>query len=97
MTIPAGHVIRVITGHSLIFNDNILEHLVERGAEVNVSVCIRRTVVQRIGGLALVLLGKRVVHTLALPLLQHFRLSLGQIAAHRKIGLRQIYRTVKIH
>ena len=46
MAIPAGDVRRIEAGHGLRFDDEILQRLVERMAEMDVAVRVRRAVVQ---------------------------------------------------
>jgi len=90
VAVPAGNIVGVEAGHALILNNDILEHLVHRGTHMDIAVCIGRAVVEGIGRLALVLLGKGVVKAVLLPLIQHFRLSLGEVAPHREVGLGKI-------
>ena len=65
-------------------------------ADVDLAVGIGRAVVQHEAGLAVVLGHQLVVNVLALKLLQHTRLTLGQRGAHGEVGLRQVDRLVII-
>ena len=92
VAVPAGHVRRVETGERLALDDDVLQHLVHRVADVDVAVGIGRAVVQDellapfgCGANALVAL-------LRLPLRQHQRLALGQVAAHRECGVGKVQR-----
>ncbi len=71
-------------------DDNILERLVERGADVDVAVGVRRPVVQHEFGTTLAALAQLAIQVLARPARQNLRLLLRQTAPHGKIGLRQI-------
>ena len=90
MGIPAGHVRRVITAHRFIFNDHILEHFIQSMAQMNIAVGIRRPVMEDEFWLAGVLFQNAAVNAHFIPLLQNSRFLLRQVAAHFKIGLRQI-------
>ena len=45
MTVVTRHVRRIEAGHRLRLDDEVLEDLVERRAEMDLSVCVRRAVV----------------------------------------------------
>ena len=74
-------------GHGLRFDDQILEHLVERRPHVDIAVSKGRPVVQDELGSPLAGLLDRGVEPLLLPLGQQLRLTLGQTGLHRKVGL----------
>ena len=56
MGVPAGNVRRAVAGHVLIFDDDILQDFIQRRTQMDVAVCVRRTVVKNVKGLAFVLL-----------------------------------------
>ena len=97
VAIPARDVDGVETGHLPRAHDDVLQDLVERGADVDVPVGVGRTVVQderlpALGGLP-DLLEKPVL----LPLLQLLRLAPGQIRFHRKRRRGQVQGLLVIH
>ena len=95
--VPAGNIGRVKAGHTFIFYDNILQHLVQHVAGVNVAVGIRRAVMQHKLGFAGIMSLHQLIDVLLLPKLQNFRLPLRQIAAHWEISFWQIKRFTVIH
>ena len=89
VTVPARHVVGVLAEHLLRAVDDVLQHLVQGVAHVQVAVRIGRAVVQDEllapgRGLALAL---EQVHLL--PAGQDGGLALGQAGAHGKVGARQ--------
>ena len=52
--IPARDIGGLITGHILGADDHILEHLVQSGTQMDITVGVRRAVMQNISGLALI-------------------------------------------
>ena len=92
--IKAGHIGSLEALHVLVADDDILDDLVQRGAHVDVAVCIRRAVVQNELGLAVVVLDELIVQVVVFPVLEHDRLLFGQACAHLEQRLGQIQRTV---
>ena len=90
VTVPAGNVVGFPAGHLMRADDNVLERLVQRRADVDIAVGVRRPVVQHEFGAALAALAQRAIQILARPASQNLRLLLRQTAAHGKIRLRQI-------
>ena len=86
MSVPAWDKRRVEAGHILVSHYDILEHLVESSAEVNVAVGVWRSVVKHKFRLADVLPEHIVIDVLLFPLRKHFRLALGKIATHGEFG-----------
>ncbi len=89
VAVPAGHVRRVLAEHLLAAIDDVLEDLVERGAEMRFAVGIGRAVMQHefltpFGDLAQLLVKPHLF-----PAGEHRRLAVRQIAAHREVGLGQ--------
>ena len=79
VAVPAGDVGRVEAGHGFGFDDEILEALVHRRAQVDGPAGVGRPVVQDVLLLALSGLANALVEPHLLPALQHFGLVLGQI------------------
>ncbi len=92
VAIPSRHIRCIETGECFRFDDDVLQHLVHRVAEVDVAVRIGRAVVQDEFRASRSRLADALVALLRLPLRQHLRLALGEVAAHRKCGVRQIQR-----
>ena len=92
VAVPAGNVRRAETAQSLIFDDDVLENLVQRGADVDVAVGERRAVVQdeflRAGALLL----NFPVKFRRFPFFQTLRLARHQVGFHGKVGARQVER-----
>ena len=76
MGIPAGNVRCLKAGHILVANDKVLQRLIQRRAEVDIAVCIRRAVVQNIKRLTVVLFENGLVNLVFIPLFEHYRLAL---------------------
>ena len=89
VTVPARHVIGIETEHLLRARDDVLEHLVERGADVDVAVRVGRAIVQDELGALLRGGAELLIEPLAVPALEELRLFLRQAGAHREIRLRQ--------
>ncbi len=92
MAVPSGHVGRVETAHIARLYHEILQGFVERGAQVNRAVGVRRPVVQDIDGLPFVRLADAVVEPRFLPMFEHFGLVFRQVRLHGEVGLGQIQR-----
>ena len=98
VTIPAGHVRHIFAAHGLEFENEILERLVERGADVDVAVGEGRAVVQHKHFARLcVAFADAVVDALGVPLLEALGLALHETGFHRKTRLRQIECVFIIH
>ena len=88
--IPAGNKRRLKARHVLVADDKILEDFVQRVSEVNITVCIGRSVVEHKLRLALVELHQLIIYFFTFPCFQGNRLALWQTCTHGKVGLRQI-------
>ena len=88
VAIPARHVGRVEAGELFALDDDVLEDLVDGGADVDRTVRIRRTVVQHEARPAAARDAQRLVHFALLPILDPAGLAPGEIAAHgkRRVG-----------
>ena len=84
VTIPARHIRRIEPGQGFTLDDNVFEHLVDRVADVNVAVRIRRAVVQNEFWPALGRLAYALINALFLPRFKHGGFAFGEIAAHGK-------------
>ncbi len=92
VTVPAGNIVGFAPGHLMRADDNVLQRLVERGADVDVAVGVRRPVMQDEFRAAPASFAQRPIEILARPAGQNLRLLLRQTGAHGEIGLRQIER-----
>ncbi len=84
VAVPAGHVRSAIAAHILVLDDDVLHDLVERVAEMDVAVGVRRTVVEHVARTAGALRQHARVETVALPAREDLGLARRQIAAHRE-------------
>ena len=87
VTIPARNIGCVKTGQRFAFDDDVLQYLVHRMADMDVPVCIRRAVVQDEHGLAPLCRTDLLIALLCLPARQHLRLAAGQVTTHRERGV----------
>jgi len=86
VAVPAGDVRRAETAHRFVAKRDVLESLVERGADVDVAVGERRAVVQDEGGCGGAFLLNGVVEPQFVPVGDSSRLTLNEIGPHGKIG-----------
>ena len=97
VAIPARHVWRAAAAQGVIFDDDVLEDLVQRVADVDFAIGERRAVVQhklfalRAGGLDL------LVQPHGCPCFQPLGFAGDQVRFHGKVGARQIQRRLVIH
>ena len=89
VAVPARDVGGVEAGHGLRLHDQVLEHLVEGGAHVDVAVGEGRAVVQDEARPALGLRLDAPVQLAGFPFCQPLRLARDQVRLHREVGLRQ--------
>ena len=89
VTVPAGHVVRVLAEHLLRAVDDVLQHLVERMAHMQVAVRVGRAVMQDELLGAGAALAQLLPEADLFPMRQNLRLTGRQVAAHREVGLRQ--------
>ena len=97
MAVPARHVRHVFAAHCLVLENEILENLVQRRADVHIAVGERRAVVQQKTLRALAPLLDLFVQAVRIPLGQALRLALHKAGAHRKIRLRKVQRIFILH
>ncbi|VCU10961.1 hypothetical protein RHODGE_RHODGE_04165 [Rhodoplanes serenus] len=89
VAVPARHVVGVEAEHLLRARHQVLEHLVERVADVDVAVGVGRPVVQDEAGPARGGAAQPAVEVERLPAGEDLRLLLGQTGPHGEIGHRQ--------
>ncbi len=89
MAVPARHIGRVLAQHLLRAVDHILQDLVQRVADMEMAVGIRRPVVQHEFLAPRRRLAQPPVKPDRLPALEDRWLALRQVAAHRELGLGQ--------
>ena len=92
MAVPTGHIIGVIAAHLERTGDHVFQDLVERMADVQIAVGVRRAIVQHIFRLALGVFAQALVKVHLVPAGNDFRFVLRQPGAHREARLRQIER-----
>ena len=96
VAIPAGDVWRVETGHAAALDDEILEDLVQSGPDVDVTVGVRRAVVEDESRRAAASFTQLTVEVDGVPAGNRFRLSRLQVRLHRKNGPREIDRVLPL-
>lgn len=89
VTVPAGHIGRVLAEQGLAAHDDVLEDLVHRMAHVNVAIRIRGAVVEQEGLAAGAGLAQLAVEPDLRPAFEDRRFLLGKAGLHGEIGLRQ--------
>ena len=89
MAVVSGDVGSVKAGHGFGFDDKVLKTFVERVAQVNGAIGVRRTIVEQVGGTAAASLAQLFIEAERGPARQPKRFILGQIGLHRKGGMRQ--------
>ena len=92
VTVPARHIGRVEAGQPLALDDDVLQHLVDGVADVDFAVGVRRSVVEDEARAIFPCLAQFAVEVGGAPARDLFRLSLGKIALHGKVGGGQIQR-----
>ena len=96
MGIPAGDIGCLVAGHVLIADNHVLQNLVQRGADMNITVGIGRAVVQNEAGLLRIVLHELMIGAYLIFSVQQCRLPLGKTGPHGEIRLRQMDRLVII-
>ena len=90
VAVPARHVRRVVAGHRARPDDEVLQNLVERGADVDVAVGVGRAVVQHVALRPAPPLADPAVQVHLLPAGDRVGLGGGQAGLHPKTGPRQV-------
>ena len=88
MTVIARHIRRLKSHHRTRLDDKILEYFIERRADVNIGISIRRAVVEDKFLTPRTLLEHHLIKSHFLPFLQTRRFHLPEIRLLRKIGSR---------
>ena len=96
VAVPARHVDGVEAREIARLDDHVLQDLVDRVAEVDVAVRVRRAVVQDELFAATARGADLLVDLLVLPFLDPRRLALGQVAAHRERRVEQVDRVFRL-
>ena len=90
MAVPAGDIGGIKTVEAGALDDNILEHLVHCMTDMNLTVGVGRAIMKdkfRPAGRGL---ANHLIEVHLLPLLEHQRLTVGQVSLHRESGLGEI-------
>ena len=91
MTIPARHIRHILAAHGLELEDDVLEGLVQRRANVHIAIGKGRAVVEDESLIGLRVAGADLgVQIISIPLLKPLRFTLDEAGFHGKTGLRQI-------
>ncbi len=97
VAVPAGDVGGVEAGHGLGLDDEVLQDLVECGAEVDVAVGVGRAVVKDELGAAGAGFADAAVEVRLLPALENFGLVGGEVRLHGEIVRRQVDRLLQVN
>ena len=97
MAVPARHVRRVVAVERARLDDDVLEDLVDRVADVDHAVGIGRAVQQHELRAPRELLALLSVDVVALPGFHEIRLATREIRLHREVGVRQVDRLLVVH
>src|SRR2546426_548203 len=97
VAVPARHVRREAPRHRAVLHDDVLQHLVERRAEVDVAVGVGRPVVQDEARFPGIDRQQTLVDTRLRPASHRLRLPLGEVRLHREVGARQVERRLVVH
>ena len=95
--VPAGDIGGAVARHVFLFDDDILEDLVQRGTDVDVSVGVGRPVVEDEEGFPVVAGDHLVVEVLVIHRLEHLWLAPGEPRPHGEIGLGQVDGLIIVH
>ena len=90
VTVVARNVRRVVAHHRARFDDEVFENLVHRGAEMNIGIRVRRTIVKNELLTAFTRAADQAVKVEFGPFFKARRFALRQIGFLRKSGLRQV-------
>ncbi len=96
VAVPPRHVRRVAAAHTLVLDDEVLEHLVVGGAHVDVPVGVRGTVVQHERLAIAGDLQRATIDVVLLPEPQPLGLAGAEIGAHRELRAREIHRALVV-
>jgi hypothetical protein len=97
VAVPTGDVRRQEARHGLRLHHDVLDDLVEPGAEVHVPVGVRRAIVQHVLRFAGIGVQNLLVEVGLAPACHDGRLTLRQIGAHREVSFGEIQCVLVIH
>jgi hypothetical protein len=97
VAVPAGDVGRVEAAQRLVFDDDVLEHLVQRGADVDIAVREGRAVVEDELGLARAGGANLRVNGVGLPAGEALRFARDEVGLHGEVRARQVQRVLVVH
>ena len=97
VAVPAGNVGRIQAAHGAGLDDEVLEALVERMAQMQGAVGVGWAVMQDVGRRAGARFPDLIVDAHGLPALEHFGLVLRQVGLHGEIGCGQIDGCLEVH
>ena len=92
MAIPAGHIRRVKSGQRFGFDNDVLEDLIDRVANVQLTVGVGRAIVKDKAWFALARLAHLGIQVHVCPGLESLGLTLRQVGLHGEVRLGQIQR-----
>ena len=90
VAVPAGHIGCIESSQSPGLDDDVLERLVDRMSEVQLTIGIGGAVVKNETGPARTLFPDAGIQVHALPARQHFRFALRKTRLHGELCLRQV-------
>ena len=97
VVVPAGDIGGVVAPHGVHTGNEVLQGLVQGVTHVQGAVGEGRAVVQVKEGLALILFQQFIVKVQFLPVLEHFRLPLGQPRPHGKAAFAHVQCAFVLH
>ena len=95
VTIPARDIAAVMAHHLVRAHDDVLDRFVERVANMEMAIGVRRPVMERERRAAL-FFAQAVVNADLFPTRKPIGLTLGQSRTHREVGFRQVQRVFVI-
>ncbi len=97
VAVPAGHIVGIEAIHRAAFNDDVFQDFVDRVADVNVAVGIRRAIVQHKFWSPLAGCANGSINLVFFPFGNPFGFAPGQIATHREGGFGQVQSFSIVH
>ena len=97
MAIPTGDVRRVESSHGLRFQNEIFQNFIEGMTQVDISVCVRRSIMKDVLGTTGARSTNLPIKVFGLPSRERFGLGLGKIGLHAEVRAREIQRLFQIH
>ena len=97
VAVPTRNIRRIEARHAFGLHNKIFQDFVERGAEMDVAVGVRRTVMQNILGAARPRLANARIQVSALPVFEQLRFQSRQVRLHRKRGFGKVDRFLQVN